>query len=75
MSAGRNLIKWKSRRGDVPKRLEPSLSYAASVEKEGLDRFIIIIPEEGRIVSHQVQASQYVEKHMYFLEELILSQS
>ena len=39
MSAGRNLMKWKSRRRDVPERLEPSLSDEASAEEEGLDRF------------------------------------
>ena len=38
MSAGRNLMEWKSRRRDVPERLEPSLSDGASAEKEGLDR-------------------------------------
>ena len=43
MSAGRNLMKWKSRRRDVPKRLEPSLSDGASAEEEGLDRFDIIV--------------------------------
>ena len=32
-------MKWKSRRRDVPERLEPSLSDAASAEEEGLDRF------------------------------------
>ena len=32
-------MKWKSRRRDVPERLEPSLSYGASAEEEGLDRF------------------------------------
>ena len=30
MSAGRNLMEWKSRRRDVPERLEPSLSDGAS---------------------------------------------
>ena len=35
-------MKWKSRRRDVPERLEPSLSDGASVEEEGLDRFDII---------------------------------
>ena len=39
MSAGRNLMEWKSRRRDVPQRLEPSLSDEASAEEEGLDRF------------------------------------
>ena len=39
MSAERNLMEWKSRRRDVPERLESSLSDGASAEKEGLDRF------------------------------------
>ena len=39
MSAGRNLMEWKSRRRDVPERLEPSLSDGAKAEEEGLDRF------------------------------------
>lgn len=43
MSAGRNVRKWKSRRRDVPKRLEPSLSDGTSAEEEGLDRFDIIL--------------------------------
>ena len=38
MSAGRNLMKWKSRRREVPERLEPSLSDGALAEEEGLDR-------------------------------------
>ena len=41
MSAGRNLIEWKSRRRDVPERLEPSLSDGALAEEEGLDRFVL----------------------------------
>ena len=36
-------MEWKSRRRDVPERLEPSLSDAASAEEEGLDRFDIIL--------------------------------
>ena len=43
MSAGRNSMKWKSRRRDVPERLEPSLSDGALVEEEGLDRFDSVI--------------------------------
>ena len=39
MSAGRNSMERKSRRCDVPERLEPSLSDGASAEEEGLDRF------------------------------------
>ena len=39
MSAGRNSMAWKSRRREVPVRLEPSLSDGASAEEEGLDRF------------------------------------
>ena len=35
-------MEWKSRRRDVPERLEPSLSDVASVEEEGLDRFEFI---------------------------------
>ena len=35
-------MEWKSRRRDVPERLEPSLSSGASAEEEGLDRFIIL---------------------------------
>ena len=42
MSAGQNLMEWKSRRRDVPERLEPSLSDGASAEEEGLDRFVFI---------------------------------
>lgn len=42
MSAGQNLMKWKSRRRDVPERLKPSLSDVASAEEEGLDRFVSI---------------------------------
>jgi len=38
MSAGRNLMEWKTRRREVPKWLEPSLSDAALAEEEGLDR-------------------------------------
>ena len=37
MSAGRNLMEWKTRRREVPKWLEPSLSDGASAEEEGLD--------------------------------------
>ena len=33
-------MEWKSRRRDVPKRLELSLSDGALAEEEGLDRFI-----------------------------------
>ena len=36
-------MKWKSRRRNVPKRLEPSLSDGTSAEEEGLDRFDIIL--------------------------------
>ena len=36
-------MKWKSRRRNVPKRLEPSLSDGTSAEAEGLDRFDIIL--------------------------------
>ena len=43
MPAGRNLMKWKSRRRDVPERLEPSLSDAALAEEEGLDRLYLRI--------------------------------
>ena len=68
-------MKWKSRRRDVPKRLEPSLSSGALAEEEGLDRFEIITPVEGKIVSYLVQASRYAEKHMFPLEEQILAQS
>ena len=39
MSAGRDLIKWKSEPRGVWRRLEPSLSDGASAEEEGLDRF------------------------------------
>ena len=35
-------MEWKSRRRDVPERLEPSLSDAASAEEEGLDRLCSI---------------------------------
>ena len=34
-------MEWKSRRRDVPQRLEPSLSDAALAEEEGLDRFVL----------------------------------
>ena len=43
MSAGRNLMKWKSRRREVPQWLEPSLSDEALAEEEGLDRFVLLI--------------------------------
>ena len=36
-------MEWKSRRRDVPERLEPSLSDGASAEEEGLDRFDIVL--------------------------------
>ena len=36
-------MEWKSRRRDVPERLEPSLSDGALAEEEGLDRFDIIL--------------------------------
>ena len=36
-------MKWKSRRSDVPERLEPSLSNVALAEEEGLDRFDIAL--------------------------------
>ena len=36
-------MKWKSRRREVPERLEPSLSDGALAEEEGLDRFDIIL--------------------------------
>ena len=32
-------MEWKSRRRDVPERLEPSLSSGALAEEEGLDHF------------------------------------
>ena len=35
-------MKWKSRRRDVPKRLEPSLSDGAPAEEEGLDLLILL---------------------------------
>ena len=38
-------MEWKSRRRDVPERLEPSLSSGASAEEEGLDRFVVIFKE------------------------------
>jgi len=42
MSAGRNLMMWKSRRREVPEWLEPSLSDGASAKEEGLDRLMIL---------------------------------
>ena len=33
-------MEWKSRRREVPERLEPSLSSGALAEEEGLDRFL-----------------------------------
>ena len=33
-------MEWKSRRRDVPERLEPSLSDGALAEEEGLDRLV-----------------------------------
>ena len=36
-------MEWKSRRRDVPERLEPSLSSGASAKEEGIDRFDIIL--------------------------------
>ena len=42
MSAGRNLMEWKSRRRDMPQLLEPSLSDGASAEEEGLDGFVLV---------------------------------
>ena len=39
-------MKWKSRRRDVPERLEPSLSDAALAEEEGLDRLLCILERD-----------------------------
>ena len=49
MSAGRSSMEWKSRRRDVPERLEPSLSDGALAEEEGLDRFVFNAEGEYRI--------------------------
>ena len=38
-------MEWKSRRREVPERLEPSLSDGALAEEEGLDRFDILFTD------------------------------
>ena len=40
MSAGRNSMEWKSRRRNVPERLEPRWCDGASAEEHDLDRFV-----------------------------------
>ena len=53
----------KSRRRDVPKRLEPSLSDGASAEEEGLDRFYIILGNITKTTSViQFYVSRYTVK-------------
>ena len=50
-------MEWKSRRRDVPERLESSLSDGASAKEEGLDRFdyiTLMIFEEYFINCHIV---------------------
>ena len=55
-------MEWKSRRRDVPERLEPSLSSGALAEEEGLDRFIVVIlngeiyNEESSVINASSQA-------------------
>ena len=42
ISAGRNSMEWKSRRREVPQRLEPRWCDGALSEEEWLDRFDIV---------------------------------
>ena len=53
-------MKWKSRRRDVPERLEPSLSDGASAEEEGLDRFVV--NAEGAAASVMAACGQHFSR-------------